>query len=153
MATIVMVRSNSVHILRLMIESYTDYHNRPVESLADRAVEYLCARFAWDLFPQVMGFLQGGQPRRLAVRLSSGEVEVRTFSTHECQRFTEGQDVDSAVSDVESSSNPDNALTVHPTSQANYWDLRGWTTAQTLCSTYCSDSDRDQSRGRKRCRN
>jgi hypothetical protein len=184
-------------------ELYTDYHNRPVESLAGRAVEYLYARFAWDLFPQVIGFLQGRQPRRLAVRLSSGEVEVRTFSTHECQRFTEGQgrgrsasptkrsrgldgqvyehhnnsagqgrdnltakrkrrsassgesllDVDSAVSDVDSSGNPDNALTVHPTSQADHWDLKGWATQQTLCSTYCSDSDRDQSRGRKRCRN
>jgi hypothetical protein len=65
-------------------ELYTDYHNRPVGPLAGRAVEYLYARFAWDLFPQVSGFLQGGQPRRLAVRLSSDEVEVRTFSAHEC---------------------------------------------------------------------
>jgi hypothetical protein len=132
---------------------YTDYHNRPVESLTGRAVEYLYARFAWDLLPQVIGFLQGGQPRRLAVRLSSGKVEVRTFSAHECQRFTEAQDVDSAVSDVDSSINPVNALTVHPTSQADYWGVRDWTTEQTLRSTYCSDSDRDQSRGRKRCRN
>jgi hypothetical protein len=148
-------------------ELYTNYHNRPVESLAGRAVEYLYTRFAWDLFPQVIGFLQGEQPRRLAVRLSSGEVEVRSFSIHECQRFTERQgrkrrsassgqsllDVDSAVSDVDSSGNFDNALTVHPTSQAGYWDVRGWTTEQTLYSTYGSDSDRSQSRGRKRCRN
>jgi hypothetical protein len=89
------------------------------------------------------------------------------LAIHECQRFTERQgrkrrsassgqsllDVDSAVSDVDSSGNFDNALTVHPTSQAGYWDVRGWTTEQTLYSTYGSDSDRSQSRGRKRCRN
>lgn len=48
-------------------ELYTDYHNRPTEPLTRRAVEYLYARFAWDIFPRVIGFLQSTQPRRLAV--------------------------------------------------------------------------------------
>ncbi|KAK6442218.1 hypothetical protein LTR95_001542 [Oleoguttula sp. CCFEE 5521] len=72
-------------------ELYRDYHNRPTGPLTGRAVEYFYARFAWDVFPKVIGFLQSTQPRRLAVRRADGEVEVRTFSTQECKEFTTNQ--------------------------------------------------------------
>jgi hypothetical protein len=55
-------------------ELYADYHNRPTKSLAGRSVEYLYARFAWDIFPKVIGFLQSTQPRRLAIRFQSPEI-------------------------------------------------------------------------------
>lgn len=72
-------------------ELYEDYHDRPTESLTGRAVEYFYARFAWDLFPKVIGFLQSTQPRRLTVRQPDGVMEIRSFSTKECQDFTRGQ--------------------------------------------------------------
>lgn len=67
------------------------YHNMRVQPLSGRAAEYLFARFAWDIFPKVIGFLQGTLPRRLAVRQANGEVEVKIFTPQECKRFTEGQ--------------------------------------------------------------
>jgi hypothetical protein len=50
-------------------ELYAHYHNRPLKPLAGRAAEYLFARFAWDVFPKVISFLQSSQPRWLAVGL------------------------------------------------------------------------------------
>ena len=167
--------------------------------MTGRAVEYFYARFAWDIFPKVIGFLQSTQPRRLAVRRADGEVEVRTFSTQECKEFTRnqgrgrsasptkrsrgpdgkvyehtdsakqrydattkrkrstsiGQSVsnDSAISDVDSSSDFDNAPTLHATELKNHWNVKGWAVQPNLGNAYCSDSDREHSRGRKRCRN
>jgi hypothetical protein len=88
-------------------ELYADYHNRPMESLAGRAVEYLYARFARDIFPKVIGFLQSTQPRRLAVRRSNGEVEVRYFSPQECKCFTQGQGRGRSASPTKRSRGPD----------------------------------------------
>jgi hypothetical protein len=88
-------------------ELYEGYHNRPTESLAGRAVEYFYARFAWDLFPKVIGFLQSTQPRRLAVRRTDGEVEVRTLSTQECQEFTRNQGRGRSASPTKRSRGPD----------------------------------------------
>jgi hypothetical protein len=88
-------------------ELHADYHNRPTESLAGRSVEYLYARFAWDIFPKVIGFLQSTQPRRLAVRQADGEVEVRIFSTQECKDFTRNQGRGRSASPTRRSRGPD----------------------------------------------
>jgi hypothetical protein len=180
-------------------ELHADYHNRPTESLTSRSVEYLYARFAWDIFPKVIGFLQSTQPRRLAVRQADGEVEVRIFSTQECKDFTRnqgrgrsasptkrsrgpdgkayertdsagqkcdvttkrkrrrishGQSVsnDSAVSDVDSSSDLSNAPTSPATGLENHWNVKGWMIQQSSDDPCGGDSDREQPRGRKKCR-
>lgn len=88
-------------------ELYQDYHNRSTESLSGRAVEYLYARFAWNIFPKVLGFLQGTQARRLAVRQSDGRMETRTFSPQECQVFTKGQGRGRSASPTKRSRGPD----------------------------------------------
>jgi hypothetical protein len=181
-------------------ELHADYHNRPTESLAGRSVEYLYARFAWDIFPKVIGFLQSTQPRRLAVRRADGEVEVRTFSTQECKGFTRnqgrgrsasptkrsrgpdgkvyertdsagqkcdlttkrkrrstshGQSVsnDSAVSDVDSSSDLSHVSTSPATALENHWNVKGWMIQQNSDDPCGGDNDREHSRGRKKCRN
>lgn len=72
-------------------EVYEDIHNLPVQPLAGRAAEYMYARFAWDIFPKLIGFLQSSQPRRLAVRQANGEVQVKLYSPQACRRFAEGQ--------------------------------------------------------------
>ncbi|KAK1807419.1 hypothetical protein LTR12_018234, partial [Friedmanniomyces endolithicus] len=72
-------------------EVYEDIHNKPTKSLAGRRAEYLFARFAWDIFPKLIGFLQSSQTRRLAVRQANGDVDVRFYTPPECRRFAEGQ--------------------------------------------------------------
>lgn len=72
-------------------ELFTDHHNRRLESLAGRPAQYFYARFAWDIFPKLLGFLQGAQSRQLAFHRSDGVVEMRLFSPQECRRFTRGQ--------------------------------------------------------------
>lgn len=94
-------------------ELYADYHNRPTESLTGRAAEYFYARFAWDIFAKVIGFLQSTQPKRLAVRQADGEVEVRTFSPQECQRFTEGQGRGRSANPTKRSRGPDGKVHQH----------------------------------------
>ena len=114
-------------------ELHADYHNRPTESLAGRSVEYLYARFAWDIFPKVIGFLQSTQPRRLAVRRADGEVEVRIFSTQECK-------------DLSSVSTP------RATELENHWIVKGWMIQQGSGDVCGCDDGREYSRGRKRFR-
>lgn len=180
-------------------ELHTDYHNRPTEPLAGRPVEYLYARFAWDVFPKVIGFLQSTQPRRLAVRRAGGEMEVRIFSIQECREFTRNQgrgrsasptkrsrgpdgkvyehaDIaevrcitgnkrqrritspgqsdsnDSAVSDVDSSSDLENASLLDATSMENHLSVKGWTDLQNLTNAHCIEDDCENARGRKRYR-
>lgn len=101
-------------------ELHEDYHNRPTESLIGRAVEYFYARFAWNLFPKVIGFLQSTQPRRLAVRKPDGVMEVRTFSTQECQDFTRGQGRGRSASPTKRSRGPDGKAYEH-TDSAGQW--------------------------------
>ncbi|KAK4913678.1 hypothetical protein LTR49_018012 [Elasticomyces elasticus] len=72
-------------------EVYEDIHNKPTKSLAGRSAEYLFARFAWDIFPKLIGFLQSSQSRRLAVRQANGDVDVKFYTPPECRRFAEGQ--------------------------------------------------------------
>jgi hypothetical protein len=94
-------------------ELYEDCHNRPTKSLTGRAVKYFYTRFAWDLLPKVIGFLQSTQPRRLAVRQPDGVVEVRTFSTQECQDFTRGQGRGRSASPTKRSRGPDGKAYEH----------------------------------------
>lgn len=54
---------------------------------------------------------------------------------------------------VDSSSDFDNAPTLHATELKNHWNVKGWAVQSNLGNAYCSDSDREHSRGRKRCRN
>jgi hypothetical protein len=72
-------------------EVHDDIHNEPTQPLAGRAVEYMCARFAYDVFPKLIGFLPSSQNRRLAVRQPNGDVEVKMYSPQECRRFADGQ--------------------------------------------------------------
>ena len=72
-------------------ELYQDWHLRKLQSLAGRSPEYLYARFAWDVFPKLHGFLQAGQQRRLTVRGPDGRMVTRAYSPTECREFTVGQ--------------------------------------------------------------
>ena len=67
------------------------YHNVEVQSLAGLPSEFLLTRFAWDIFPTLLAFLQSSQPRVLAVRLPNGEAEIKRHDPHECRKFAEGQ--------------------------------------------------------------
>lgn len=178
-------------------ELYTDYHNRPTEPLTGRSVEYLYARFAWDIFPRVVGFLQSTQLRHLAVRRADGEVEVRTFSIQDCKEFIRNQgrgrsasstkrsrgpdgkvyehtDIaeercitanrrqkrsisprqsdsnDSAVSDVDPSSDLDDASLLDATSMEKHLKVKGWEGLQNLTNAHRIDGDCENARGRKR---
>ncbi|GAB1729066.1 hypothetical protein NU195Hw_Modified_129t1 [Hortaea werneckii] len=108
-------------------ELFTDYHNWRLESLAGRPVQYFYARFAWEIFPKLLGFLQGTQPRNLAVRPLKGVAEVRSFSPQGCWHFTQGQALGRGN------------LT------ATHWTLKCW-------SFQSHDDDIDEGRGRKRHR-
>jgi hypothetical protein len=114
-----------------------DYHNRPTESLTGRAVEYFYARFAWDLFPKVIGFLQSTQPRRLAVRQPDGVMEVRSFSTQECQDFTRGQGRGRSASPTKRSRGPDGKAYEHTSSADQHCNL---TTKRKRRSASCGQS-------------
>ncbi|KAK1048868.1 hypothetical protein LTR74_017426 [Friedmanniomyces endolithicus] len=72
-------------------ELYEDWHFRKSQSLAGRSPEYLYARFAWNLFPKLHGFLQAGQQRWLTVRGSDGITVSRAYNPTECREFTVGQ--------------------------------------------------------------
>lgn len=62
-------------------------HDVEVQSLAGLPSEFLLARFAWDIFPTLLAFLQSSQPRVLAVRRADGKVEVQQHDPHECRKF------------------------------------------------------------------
>ena len=79
------------HSMSEHLEILEDIHNKTTQPLSGRRVEYLFARFAWDLFPKIFGFLQSSQQRRLAVRQADGEVGVKFYSAVECRSFAEGQ--------------------------------------------------------------
>ena len=72
-------------------EIYHDWHHKELQPLHGRAPQYIFSRFAWDIFPKLHAFLQASQARRLAVRQSTGEVEVKMYNPMECRRFTLGQ--------------------------------------------------------------
>lgn len=80
------------HVLNEHEELYTHWHNRPLLALQNRAPEYFFARFAWDLFPKLQGFLHTGPPRRLAVyNQDTDGYEVRMYRQAERRVFTVDQ--------------------------------------------------------------
>ena len=68
-----------------------DWHSKQLQPLIGRAPEYLYARFAFDIFPRLINFLRGGQPRRLTVHPPNGARETRVYSAAECAKFTQDQ--------------------------------------------------------------
>ena len=72
-------------------ELYSKWHYRGLQPLTGRTPQYLFARSAWDVFAELHAFLQGEQPRRLAVTQPDGKVTVRMNNPQECREFTLGQ--------------------------------------------------------------
>ena len=68
-----------------------DWHSKQLQPLIGRAPEYLYARFAFDIFPRLINFLKGGQPRRLTVHPPNGAQDTRVYSAAECAKLTENQ--------------------------------------------------------------
>ncbi|KAF2716121.1 hypothetical protein K431DRAFT_342175 [Polychaeton citri CBS 116435] len=69
-------------------ELHEHWHCKKLVSLAGRSPHYLLARFAWDIFPKLHTFLQGGRKRLLTVCTSDDEVETRLYDGIECRQFT-----------------------------------------------------------------
>lgn len=67
------------------------WHNKATRSLTGRPVQYLFARFAYNLFPKVLGFLQSTQPRWLAVRQADGQVISERLDPEECLQHARNQ--------------------------------------------------------------
>lgn len=67
------------------------YHNQVLRPVKGVVPEYLLARFAWDIFPQVRAFLQGNRHRRLAVLDANGNRATRWHTGEECRDLCEGQ--------------------------------------------------------------
>lgn len=72
-------------------ELQRDWHCKRLQSLQGRACQFLHGRFAYGIFPRLHAFLQGGQPRWLAVRQPDGTKSVRLYSVAECREFTIAQ--------------------------------------------------------------
>lgn len=60
--------------------------------------------------------------------------------------------VDSAVSDIYPTSDFEDASASHVTEVESFWDLKGSAVQGDLSRTYCSGSDSEETRGRKRFR-
>ncbi|EGP82353.1 uncharacterized protein MYCGRDRAFT_111745 [Zymoseptoria tritici IPO323] len=76
----------AVHVHKLSGELHYLYHNRPMQSLKGINGELLFARFAYDIFPKLRGFLQRGVKRCLLV---SGES--KSYKAEDCETFCEHQ--------------------------------------------------------------
>jgi hypothetical protein len=79
------------HITQHSAELEHEYHNIPMQPLRGIVPEYLYARFAWDITPNLLGFLHGGQERYLAIRQPDGSVKEAKFSASECRKMAQGQ--------------------------------------------------------------
>ncbi|WPH01239.1 Hypothetical protein R9X50_00407600 [Acrodontium crateriforme] len=68
------------------------WHKIPLQPLVGRASEFLYARFVWDIFPLIQGFLHSGPPRRLAIyNQSLSKFEFPMLTKAERRVFTMGQ--------------------------------------------------------------
>lgn len=76
----------AVHVHKPSQEMHALYHNLLLQPLIGVRHEYLLARFAWDIFPLLQGFLQRMVKRRLKLR--SGVEDV---SGLDCKEFCEKQ--------------------------------------------------------------
>jgi hypothetical protein len=75
-----------VHVHKPSQEMHALYHNLRLQPLAGIRPEFLLARFAWDIYPFLQGFLQRMLTRRLM--LPSGVEDV---SGIDCKRLCEKQ--------------------------------------------------------------
>jgi hypothetical protein len=76
----------TAHVHKPVQELHALYHNVQLQSLAGVQHEYLLARFAWDMFPMLQGFLQRMVKRRLRLR-----SHVEDVSGLHCKSYCEGQ--------------------------------------------------------------
>lgn len=79
------------HITQHSAELEQEYHNVPLQPLRGIVPEYLYARFAWDTTPNMLGFLQAGQERYLAIRQPDGSIKEEKFSPSECKKMAQSQ--------------------------------------------------------------
>jgi len=75
-----------VHVHKPSQEMHSLYHNLQLQPLAGIRHEFLLARFAWDIYPSLQGFLQRMVARRL--KLPSGVEDV---SGIDCKGLCEKQ--------------------------------------------------------------
>jgi hypothetical protein len=75
-----------VHVHKPSQEMHSLYHNLQLQPLAGIRHEFLLARFAWDIYPSLQGFLQRMVTRRL--KLPSGVEDV---SGIDCKGLCEKQ--------------------------------------------------------------
>ncbi|KAK3046438.1 hypothetical protein LTR09_012077 [Extremus antarcticus] len=120
-------------------EVYEDFHNKPTEPLAGRTAEYLFARFAWDIFPKLIGFLQSSQPRRLAVRQANGDVDVKFYTPPECRRFAEAQGRGRSASPTKRS-RKDDSDSLAEEAEIDCYSRKRPRTCSTLSDLDCLDS-------------
>jgi hypothetical protein len=72
----------AVHAHKPSQEMHAIYHNLRLQPLAGIRHEYLLARFTWDIYPSLQGFLQRMVTRRL--KLPTG---VEGVSGADCKAF------------------------------------------------------------------
>ena len=120
-------------------EVYEDIHNKSTKSLAGRPAEYLFARFAWDIFPKLIGFLQSSQPRRLAVRQANGDVDVKFYTPPECRCFAEGQGRGRSASPTKRSRKEDSG-TLANEAEIEHYSGKRTRAYSTSSSSECLDS-------------
>lgn len=75
------------HVSDTSQELHAIYHNQVLQPIRGIPTEYIFARFAWHILPDLRGFLQRRQKRVLAVRQKDGTVDVREYSPDECLQF------------------------------------------------------------------
>ncbi|GAB7336119.1 hypothetical protein MBLNU13_g08911t1 [Cladosporium sp. NU13] len=75
-----------VHVHKPSQEMHALYHNLQLQPLAGIRHEFLLARFAWDIYPSLQGFLQRMVTRRL--KLPSGVEDVSGIDCKRLFNFT-----------------------------------------------------------------
>ncbi|TKA72632.1 hypothetical protein B0A55_05975 [Friedmanniomyces simplex] len=73
----------TAHVYTMSPELRQLYHNHQLQPLFGVKQEYLFARFAWDIFPHVQGFLQREVSRWLVAK-----NVVHEYTPSECKTFT-----------------------------------------------------------------
>lgn len=61
------------------------YHNVKLLPLNEIKIEYLLARFAWTIFPQIYDFIQQDMKLRLCIYIGNKETQIKNFSGEECK--------------------------------------------------------------------
>lgn len=74
------------------------YHNVPLRPIVGISAEYFYARFAWDIFPKLSGFMQRGVSRRVAVRHNEGGYEIIQALPNQCKEYCQNQGWNRSIS-------------------------------------------------------